>query len=176
MKKSLIGILSSIIFLSAYAQKDPEFPKGFVLYLHAQDGMVTNFTTAPDLFVAGLGLTPQVTVIPGYLRLGATASAVFNNKKLDGLFGPNIGIKLASLKASNLGSILNLQLQLDHLWGTTHQKLLGGALQSEIGQILKISFSAHRDYGMNDWWFQGGIGFNLLHKKRKKLEDPMDNK
>ena len=173
MKRFVCGLLSIGFFISATAQRDPEFPKGWVLYLQAHDGMVTNFTTAPDLFVAGLSLSPQLTVVPGLLRLGGTAGAIFNNKKIAGVFGPNLVIKLASLQANSLGSILNLQLQLEHLWGTSQQKLLGGLLQSEIGQFFRLGFSIHRDYGLNTWWFQGGLGYNLLRKKKKGIEDPM---
>jgi hypothetical protein len=82
-------------------------------------------------------------------------------------------VKLASLNAKQLGSLLNVQLQLEHLWGTDKQKLLGGLLHAELGQLLVIGLGMHRDYGLNDWWFQGGIGFNLLHKKNKGLQDPM---
>jgi hypothetical protein len=173
MKRFISGLFIFGIFLSAQAQSDPEFPKGCVLYLQAHDGMVTNFTTAPDLFIAGLSLSPQVTIVPGLLRIGGTAGAIFNNKKTAGIFGPNLVLKLASVQANSLGSILNLQLQLEHLWGTSQQKLLGGLLQSEIGQFFRLGFSIHRDYGQNSWWFQGGLGYNLLRKKKKGIEDPM---
>jgi hypothetical protein len=173
MKRFICGLLSISLSFAASAQKDPEFPKGWVMYLQAHDGMVTNFTTAPDLFVAGLSLSPQLTVVPGLLRIGGSAGAVFNNKKISGMAGPNLVLKLASVQSNPLGSILNLQLQLEHLWGTDHQKLLGAWVQSEIGQFFRLGFSIHRDYGQNTWWFQGGLGYNLLRKKRKGIEDPI---
>jgi hypothetical protein len=173
MKRFVCGLFCISLFFAAKAQKDPEFPKGWVMYLQAHDGTVTNFRSAPDLFVAGLSLSPQMTIVPGLLRIGGTAGAVFNNKKAAGIFGPDLVVKLASVQANSLGSILNLQLQLEHLWGTGQQRLLGGLLQSEIGQLFRLGFSIHRDYGQNSWWFQGGIGYNLLRKKKKGIDDPM---
>jgi hypothetical protein len=173
MKQLFTSYACLMIFLSATAQKDPEFPKGCVMYLESQLGTTTRFNTSPDLFLSTLRLSPQVTLVPGYLRLGGTAAAVFNNKKADGTFGPNLVIKLATLNVKPLGSLLNVQLQLEHLWGTDKQKLLGGLLHVELGQLMVIGLSMHRDYGLNDWWFQGGIGYNLLRKKNKKLQDPI---
>lgn len=173
MKKIICGFLGVIILVSVKAQHDPEFPKGCVMYLQAQDGMVTNFSKSPDLFVAGISLSPQVTIVKGFLRIGGNAAAIFTDKKIAGLFGPVLTLKLASVQKEPLGSILNLQIQLEHLWGTDQQKLIGGLLQSEIGQFFRLGFSIHRNYGQNNWWFQGGIGYNLLRKKKKAIEDPM---
>ena len=175
MRKAVGIFVFTLMILCAAAQNNPEFPRGAVLYLQAKDGMVTRFSPSPELFVASLGINPQVTVVPGYLRVGGTAEGDYTSKKVEGLFGPNIAVRLATLSAKNLGSILNLQLQLDHLWGTNSRRLIGGSLQTEIGQAFQIIISAHRDYGYNTWWFRGGIGYNIIRKKRKGLEDPMSN-
>jgi hypothetical protein len=173
MKPFFTCFICSFILLTARAQKSPEFPKGWVLYLQELHGAVTNFTTSPDLFVSSLRLSPQVTVVPGHLRLGGSAAAVFNNKKLEGTFGPNLVVNLLSPNVKNLGTILNIQLQGEYLWGTiSNQRLIGGLLNIEIGQVAVIGLSMHRDYVLNDWWFQAGFGYNLLHKK-KGLQDPM---
>jgi len=37
-----------------------------------------------------------------------------------------------------------------------------------------VGLSAHRDYALNQWWFQAGVGYNLLHKKM--ASDPLDGK
>jgi hypothetical protein len=175
MKQLLTCITCTIFFTAAVAQKDPEFPKGMVMYLESHHGIATNFHYSPDLFVGYLSLTPQVTVVPAHLRLGGTAGLLFNNKRFDGLFGPNLVLKLKTLDVKQMGSILNLQLKLEHLWGTNQQKLIGGGLNAELGQILLIGLSLHRDYGLNYWWFQGGLGFNLLHKKKGPPADPLSN-
>ena len=39
-----------------FAQTDPEFPKGFIMHLKLHNGMVTNFTSSPDLYVGGVQL------------------------------------------------------------------------------------------------------------------------
>jgi len=173
MKSLLTFIFFLPIVYVTNAQKDTEFPKGWVIYLQAQQGMVTRFTTSPDLFVGGLRLSPQATLVPGLLRVGASAGAVFNNKTMNGLFGANVAIKLATINVMNLGSLLNLQLQAEHLWGTNHQKLAGGLLHIEVGQLLVLGLSVHRDYAIGNWWFQSGLGVNLLHKKKTTIEDPM---
>jgi hypothetical protein len=175
MKQLLSIITCCILFLSVTAQKDPEFPKGAVMYLESHHGIATNFHNSPDLFVGYLGLTPQVTVIPSHLRLGGTAGLLFNNKKFDGLFGPNLALKIKTLNVKQMGSILNLQLKVEYLWGTDKQKLIGGDINVELGQLLLIGLSLHRDYGLNYWWFQGGLGFNLLRKKKGGPADPLSN-
>jgi len=171
MKQLLLCIACTCIFLGASAQKTPEFPKGWVLYLQEHHGVSTNFTAAPDLFVSSLRLSPQVTVVPGHLRLGATAAAAFTHKKADGLFGPHLVVNLLSPDVKKMGSVLNIQLQGEYLWGTRNQRLVGGLLNFEIGQILVAGLSMHRDYALNEWWFQAGVGYNLLRKKISN--DPM---
>ena len=174
MKKLLTGTACFMIFLFAAAQKTPEFPKGWVMYLQEHHGAVTNFTSSPDLFISSLRLSPQVTVVPGHLRLGGTAAGVFTNKKLQGAFGPNLVVNLLAPDVKKLGSVLNVQLQGEYLWGTAQQRLIGGLLNIEIGQLIVVGLSAHRDYALNQWWFQAGVGYNLLHKKM--ASDPLDGK
>lgn len=176
MKQLLCCSLCCLLFAIGNAQKDTEFPKGAVMYLESHHGLATNFKHySPDLFVGYLSLTPQVTVVPQHLRLGATAGLLFNNKRFDGLFGANAVLKLKTLDVKPMGSLLNLQLKVEHLWGTNKQKLIGGGLNAEIGEIVLIGLSLHRDYGLNYWWFQGGLGFNLLHKKKGPPADPLSN-
>jgi hypothetical protein len=175
MKQLFAFPVCLIIFFSASAQKTPEFPKGWVMYLEEYHGAATNFTVSPDLFISALRLVPQVTVVPGHLRLGGTMGAVFNNKKLEGTFGPNLAVNLFAPDIKKLGSAFNAQLQAEYLWGTiNNQRLIGGLINIEIGQLAIIGLSVHRDYVFNYWWFQGGFGYNLLHKKIPR--DPMSGK
>jgi hypothetical protein len=162
-------------FLHTCAQTDPEFPKGWVMYLEAQQGMATTFNSSPDIYVFSLGLAPAATVIPGHLRLGGTANLLYTNKNISAAFGPRAAWKIKTFNIDPLGSLFNLQLQVEHLWGTDKQKLFGGGPVIEAGQILSFSLTAHRDYCLNYWWFRAGLGFNLLHKKRKSPTgtDPM---
>jgi hypothetical protein len=156
--------------LYSVAQTDPEFPKGAVFYIEGHHGVATNFHRSPDIFVSGLRANPQITIVPQHLRLGGTAELAFTNKTFYGLFGPTLNWKLKTLNVKPFGSILNLQLQAEHLWGTGKQQLVGGGLKAEVGQLFLLGFMAHRDYNLNYWWFQGGLGFNLI--KKKKDGDP----
>ena len=159
---------------SAYAQE--EFPKGWVMYAEATQGAVTSFHARPDLYVGTLQVSPQVTLIPDYLRLSAIGGIAFSNKRLFGLYGAGLNIKLATIRFEPFGSLLNLQAQLQHLWGTKDQKLAGGGLKAELGQIILVGISAHRDYGLHQWWLQSGIGFNLVHKKKSASQDPFEKR
>lgn len=116
-------------------------------------------------------------MIPGYLRFGATTAAVFDNKKSDGTFGPNLAVSLWSPTVSNLGRGLNVQLQGEYLWGTSSQRLIGGLPNIELAKEIIVGLSMHRDYALNDWWFQAGVGYNFLHtKKPGQPEDILDKK
>jgi hypothetical protein len=154
-----------------------EFPKGWTLYLEGAQGVMTQFHQGADLYTGSLQLEPQVTLKTGFIRAGAVAAMAYNNKKAAGLFGPAAAIKLFQVNAGALGSLANIQARVSHLWGTGRQRLLGGGIYFEAAQLLMAGIKADRDYGLNTWWFQGSIGFNLLHKKRPATPaDPFDSR
>jgi hypothetical protein len=169
--KGLPTLITAVLVFSFPALRAQEFPKGWVMYLEGSQGMVTNFKSAPDVYTGSLLLTPQVTVIPDHLRLGAAAGLAFTDKKLLGLAGPQIALKLADFNAGPLGTLANVQAQVQYLWGGASERLFGGGIKAELGQLLVIGVTAHRDYNLNTWWFQGVLGFNLLHKKRSPTPD-----
>ncbi|HMH20858.1 MAG TPA: hypothetical protein VK563_03735 [Puia sp.] len=162
--RTLIG--TALFLFSLSTLKAQEFPKGWVMYLEGAQGMVTNFKASPDVYTGSLMLSPQVTVVPSVLRVGAAAGLAFTGKKLLGLAGPEATLKLAQFNAGPLGSVANVQAQVQYLWGGTSERMVGGGLRAELGQLLVLGVTAHRDYNLNTWWFQGVLGFNLLHKKR----------
>lgn len=166
------ALLFSCIF-SAPLYGQEEFPKGWVMYLEGMQGASTSFHSSPDTYVGNLQLTPQVTVIPNHLRLSAVTGLAFNNKKLYAAYGAGVNWKLSTIGFNSLGSLLNLQVQVQHIWGTGKQKLVGGGVKAEVGKLFLMGISAHRDYKLNAWWLQGGIGFNLLRKKAK-AQDPFE--
>lgn len=153
----------SVVF--CHAQTDTEFPKGFIMYAKLHSGMITDFTSNPDLYVAGLQLAPQVTVVPHLLRAGAIIGAFYANKKIQGEFGPSLSFKIksfhASLQGTPVGSLANINLIIDHLWGTGHQRLLGGGIILDAGNLVTFGVTAHRDYMMNDWWFQSEVAIRI---------------
>ncbi len=171
MTRYLLLLVLPFISLRGLAQDDPELPKGWVFYIEGHHGVSTNFHRSPDIFVSGLRIHPQVTVVPHHLRFGATAELAFTNKTFYGLFGPTLNWKIKTLNVKSFGSILNLQVQAEHLWGTGKQQLIGGGLKAEVGQLFQLGFMVHRDYNLNYWWFQGGLGINLI--KKKKDSDPL---
>ncbi len=168
----LVCALFSILSNSIYAQSndDPEFTKGFVLLLKLNNGLSTGFkSNTPDLYVGGLALNPQMTVVENVLRLGANAGLAFNNKKMSGLFGPMAALKLKTFDTKYMGSYANLHLIAEANWGTDKQKMAGGGLGVEIFKKLHIGITAQRDYSLNNWWFQTFVGIKL--NKSKKSDD-----
>jgi hypothetical protein len=151
---------------SPAAARAQEFPKGFVGYLEFHQGLSTAFQGLPDLFVGELQFRPQYTVIADQLRLGATAGLIYTDTHVDGLIGPSIALKIATLSIPEFGSVANIQLQADYDWTTRDRQLLGGGPKVELGQIGMIGFTVHRDLQDNAWLFQTTIGYNLFHKKR----------
>lgn len=154
----------------AQGQSDPEFPKGFILYAKLHSGMVTNFTNYPDLYTGGIQLAPQVTVVPHLLRVGAIAGVFYTNKRLDGEFGPSVSIKLktfnADLQGAQVGSLGNINLLINHLWGTGKQRLLGGGVILDMGNLITLGITCQRDYKLDTWWFQAEIGIRISKKKK----------
>jgi len=167
----IVFSLSCTIYLSA--QSDPEFPEGFIMYGKLHSGMITGFSKAPDLYVGGVQLAPQVTVVPHLLRAGIVAGAFYTNKKIGGEFGPSISLKLktlkASLKGAEMGSLGNINVLIDHLWGTNNQRLAGGGILFDIGNLLTVGLTAHRDYRLKNWWFQSEIGIRISKKKKNPV-------
>ena len=72
----------------------------------------------------------------------------------------------ANLQGANVGSFGNLNLLVDHLWGTGKQRLLGGGIILDAGNLVTFGLTAHRDYGLNNWWFQSEVAIRIS-KKRK---------
>lgn len=157
----------------ATAQPDTEFPAGFITVLKLHNGMVTDFTSSSDLFVGGVRLSPQVTVIPYTVRAGLSAGAFFSGNRIDGQLGPTVSVKLKTFNASfggaNIGSIGNVHLLLEHLWGTNCQKLLGGGVIMDAGNLLTVGLTSHRDYHFKTWWFQTEVGIRISKKKRNPV-------
>lgn len=173
MKTLILSAISLVFCTHLYAQ-EVEFPKEWEIHLKLSNGMITNFKgNTQDIYTGALGLAPQYTVLAHRLRVGATAMAMYNNKKLGGLFGPSAAVRIKSL-STKLFSIGNLQLQVEHLWGTNKQRLVGGGPYIELGHRLLIGITAHRDYKLNGWWFQSAIAVKL--NKTKSRDDQEFNR
>ena len=109
---STLCLLCSSIVVTA---QDPEFPKNeFIMHLRLHNGMVTDFHSSSDLYVGGLQLVPQWTVVENVLRVGVVVGGFYTNKKLQALAGPTVSIKLKTFPLKNFGSGGNVNLSLDH--------------------------------------------------------------
>lgn len=163
----IIGLLLSGV---CHGQRDTEFPKGFIFYARLHSGMVTQFDGSPDLFAGGLQLSPQLSVVPHLLRLGINAGGFFTENRIQGDIGPMASFKIKTfylgLKGTTVGSAGNLHLRLDHLWGTGRQRLIGGGVVADFGNLLTFGLTAHRDYRLNSWWFQTEMGIRISAKKK----------
>ncbi|MCH5716838.1 hypothetical protein [Niabella hibiscisoli] len=81
-KKFYLSLLLLVAGFANAQQQDTEFTKGWLLNLKLTNGAVSNFkSAAPDLYIGGLSLNPQLTVVPGVLRLGANLGGAYANKK-----------------------------------------------------------------------------------------------
>jgi len=160
-----IGFQLSLCLSPFSTAAQSQFQKGWTLYVEGAQGISTNFTSSPDLYVGGLDLKPMVTVIPDHLRLGASAGFIYSNNSLDGTIGPLLAWKLKTFTIPDFGSFGNLQLQLGALWGGAGHSLVGGGPYVELARRFQIGLTAYRDYGVNDWWFRIGLGVNLTPKK-----------
>lgn len=166
MKACLLTMLLCGASLLASAQ-DPEFPRGeFIMHLRLHNGMITSFRSAPDVYVGGLQLVPQWTVVANRIRVGLVAGGLYTGKKLQGQAGPTVSVKLKSFRLKEFGSGGNIHLSLDHLWVTQAQQLLGGSINLDLLNLLVTGLSVHRDYHLNSWWFQGTIAFRISRTKQ----------
>jgi hypothetical protein len=152
------------------AQKDPEFPKGFIMYAKLHNGMITNFKNTPDLYVGGVQLVPMFTLVEHKLRGGLIADGFYTGKKLQAAVGPIIAWKIKTINAGEFGSAANINLSFDHLWGSEGQRLAGGGVNADLLNILLLALTAHRDYHLNAWWFQSSIGIRI--SKKHKVAEP----
>jgi hypothetical protein len=166
MKSASIAILLAFFSLGLLAQ-DTEFPREFIMHLNLQSGIVTSFNNAPELYTGGVQVVPQYTFITNLMRGGVIADVFYTSKNLQGAIGPTFSIKLTTLTAGEFGSIGNINLSFDHLWGTGSQRLLGGGINLDLANRFVLGVSVQRDYNLGSWWMQTSLGFKI--SKTKKL-------
>lgn len=131
--------------------------------------MVTDFGKAPDLYAGGIQLVPQYTIVANAIRAGINCGVFYTGQKIQGAVGPVFSFKLKTIEASLFGSVANIHINIEHLWGTEKQRLLGGGFNFEIGRRLILALTVHRDYNLNNWWLQNSLGIRLnkISKKPK---------
>jgi len=149
-----------------------EFPRGWVFPVELGQGFRA-LPLADPLYLASLNFAPSYTLVEGRLRIGGNMSAFYTSRRLDGGVGPRLAYNFYDKGEVLKSSIYNLQLFAEHLWGFRQQRLLGGGVALEIGQLAIVSLRAYREYdGQQAWWFQTTLGINLF--KKKKSDDPFN--
>lgn len=169
-KKNFFFLFFFVSFLNVSGQT--EFPREFIMHARLHSGMITNKKPVPDIFVGGLQLVPQFTLVEHTLRGGLVAGGFYTNSDIHGLIGPTISLKLTEFKGGYFGSLGNLHLNVDHLWGTDDQHLAGAGINLDLLNKLVVSLMAHRDYRLNNWWIQSGIAFRISKVKQPKETFP----
>jgi hypothetical protein len=161
---SAITCLFFLSFASGAQKKETQFPKAWELQMRLQNGMITNFHSDPDLYAGGIVFAPQYGLVPHKLRAGAVAGFIYAGKKINGLVGPSVALKLKSFQTGLFG-FGNIHLSAEHLWGSNNIRLLGGGPHIELAHKIALGFTAHRDYKNNSWWFQSHIAIKLNKMK-----------
>lgn len=134
--------------------------------------MVTDFGSYPDIYVGGIQLVPQYTLVEHRIRGGAIADVYYTGKKINAAFGPTISFKLKTINAAPFGSAGNIHLNLDHLWGTNKERLIGGGINIDLANKIVLGLTIHRDYNLNTWWLQNTLGLRI--SKLKKTAEPFN--
>lgn len=168
IKTIVLPVLCFFSLISSAQQT--EFPKEFIAHVRLHSGMVA--TNGPDLFVGGIQIVPEYTLIEHKLRGGIVAGAFYSYSKINGLFGPTLSLKLTEFQGGHFGTLGNLHLNFDHLWGTDKQHLAGAGINLDLLNKLVVSLMAHRDYKWNQWWIQTGIAFRITKVKQPKESFP----
>lgn len=170
--------LTLLLFsLGGHSSNAQEFPKGWVFPVELGQGFRA-LPLADPLYLASLHFAPSYTLVEGRLRIGGNLGAFYTSRRLDGLVGPRLAYNLYDKGQVLKSSVYNVQLFAEHLWGFRQQRLLGGGVALEIGQLATVSLRAYREYvgvtssGQQAWWFQTTLAINLF--KKKKSDDPFD--
>jgi hypothetical protein len=154
------------IQLKAQSKKDTEFPKEFIMHLKLHNGLVTNFTNLPEVYTGGLQIVPQYTIVPQKIRAGVIADLYYTSKKVSAAFGPTFSYKLKTFRAAPFGSLGNINVNFDHLWGTNKERLIGAGINADIANKIVLGLSLHRDYNLNTWWIQNTVGLRISSLKK----------
>jgi hypothetical protein len=162
-------LFSCVLFMQhSIAQTDTEFPKGFIMHAKLHNGMITDFKQGTDLYIGGIQLVAQYTIIKNKMRAGIVAGTFYGGKILEGQFGLNTSVKIKTINALVFGGAANINLSAEHLWGTGKQKLIGGGINIDVLNKIVLAMTAHRDYEFKTWWLQMSLGIRVSKKKKTR--------
>lgn len=150
-----------------------EFPPNFSLPIEGGQGFNQPVGQSPR-YLLTLQAVPQVTLLPGWLRLGAVLGAYYPATKLGLLAGPRLTVKLFQGADLLTASSFNLHLLGEFLWATAPapangRHLLGGGIGVGSSDLVTLAFKLHRDLNRPSTWFQASLGYNIAKPKRPVL-------
>ena len=164
MQRLSILLLAGLLHQAVLAQ---EFPKGFSMPVELGQGF--NQPTGTPLYLLMLQAVPQVTLVPGHLRLGAVLGGFYPATQVGVLAGPRLTVKLLEGAPILSASSFNLHLLAEFLWATAPspaegRQLLGGGIGIGSSDLATLSFKLHRDLKQSATWFQVSVGYNLFKR------------
>ena len=163
MKCFALLLVGSLLSLTLRAQ---EFPKGFSMPIELGQGF-TKPDGQPPFYLLTFQVVPQVTLLPGRLRLGAVLGGFYPAAQVGVLAGPRLTLKLLEGAPVLSASSFNLHLLGEFLWATAPspangRQLLGGGIGLGSSDLVTVAFKLHRDINLSTTWFQVSIGYNLV--------------
>lgn len=164
MQHTIRLLLLVCLTCSARAQ---DFPKAFALPIEVGQGF-NQPNGSPPLYLLTLQAVPQVTLIPGSLRLGAVLGGFYPGERAGVLAGPRLMVKLVQGPPVLSASSFNVHLLTEFLWATRpgdSRQLVGGGIGLGSSDLITISFKLHRDLVQPTTWFQVGLGYNPVKRK-----------
>lgn len=164
MERVVLLLILGTLTRVAVAQ---EFPKGFALPVELGQGF--NQPAGTPLYLLTLQAVPQVTLVPGKLRLGAVLGGFYPATQVGVLAGPRVALKILEGKPILSASSFNLHLLAEFLWATAPElakgrQLLGGGIGVGSSDLATVSLKLHRDLANSSTWFQVSVGYNLVKK------------
>ncbi|UFH52303.1 hypothetical protein [Spirosoma sp. KNUC1025] len=161
MKRFALLLIGSLYFLPAKAQ---EFPKGFSMPIELGQGFNKPSEVSP-LYLLTLQAVPQVTIIPGRLKLGAVLGGFYPASHVGALAGPRLTLKLMEGPSVLTASSFNVHLLGEYLWATApsplnSRQLIGGGIGVGSSDLVTLAFKLHREVNQPATWFQFSISYN----------------
>lgn len=163
-------LLILLFGLTAQAQ---EFPSRFSMPVEVAQGFNQPNGQSP-LYLLTLQVVPQVTLLPGRLRLGAVLGGFYPGTQVGVLAGPRLTLKLLEGSSLLSASSFNLHLLGEFLWATAPapangRQLLGGGIGLGSSDLVTVAFKLHRDLNQPATWFQISLGYNLVKPSIPRL-------
>lgn len=146
-----------------------EFPNGFSMPIELGQGFNQPVGHSP-LYLLTLQAVPQVTLLPGRLRLGAVLGGYYPATRVGLLAGPRLMVKLLQGAPVLSASSFNLHLLGEFLWATTPapnngRQLLGVGIGAGSSDLVTLSLKLHRDLKQPATFFQVCVGYNPFKAK-----------